>query len=102
VPFAATAWTLLIGAGMVRFNVPGIDLGYGAVALGTLGIGVLTRRVGFQAAGAMSGAVLAAFHHGAWVPASTLGWGILLLSAGFVFLSAGVAVNLLLARGRPR
>jgi hypothetical protein len=102
VPFAATAWTLLIGAGMVRFNAPGIDLGYGAVALGTLGIGVLTRRVGFQAAGATSGAVLAAFHHGAWVPASALGWGILLLSAGFVFLSAGVAVNLLLARGRPR
>ncbi|HVE40508.1 MAG TPA: hypothetical protein VNM14_11500 [Planctomycetota bacterium] len=101
VPFAATVWTLAVGAGMVRFDVPGIDLGYGAVALGTLGIGVLIRRVEFQAAGVSSGAVLAAFHHGAWVPATALGWGILLLSAGFVLLSAGVAVNLLLARGRP-
>jgi hypothetical protein len=101
VPFAATVWTLAVGAGMVRFDVPGIDLGFGAVALGTLGIGVLIRRVAFQAAGVSSGAVLAAFHHGAWVPATALGWGILLLSAGFVFLSAGVAVNLLLAPGRP-
>jgi hypothetical protein len=102
VPLAATLMTLAIGAVMLRFDVPGIPLGFGAVAVGTLGIGVLVRKAGFQAAGAASGAVLAAFRHGAWVPTSTLGWGILLLAAGFVFLSAGVVVNLLLARGRPR
>ena len=45
------------------------------ICAAALGIGILVRRVGFQAAGAASGAVLAAFHHGAWVPTSTLGWG---------------------------
>jgi hypothetical protein len=102
VPFAATAWSLVVGAGMVAFHVPGIEIGYGAVAAGTLGIGVLLKRYEFQAAGAASAALLAAFRHGAWVPGTGLGWGILFLSAGFFFLSAGVAVNLLLARGRSR
>jgi len=102
VPFAATVWCLLIGAGMVRLEVPGIEIGYGAVAAGTAGVGFLLKKFEFQASGLASGALLAAFRHGAWVPGSGLGWGILLLSAGFVFLSAGVAVNLLLARGRTR
>ncbi|HZE99717.1 MAG TPA: hypothetical protein VE981_22110 [Planctomycetota bacterium] len=102
VPFAAAAAVLLLGGWMVWHEVPGIGLGYGAFAVASVGTGFALRRVEFHGAGVAAGSVLAGFRHGAWVPASSLGWGILLLAAGFVFLSAGVLVNLLLARRRPR
>ena len=101
-PFASTLWSLAVGAVMVHAHAPGIELGFGAVAAGPLGVGLLLKRIEFQGAGVLSGAVLALLRPGSWVPATALGWGMLLLAAGFVFLSAGVAVNLLLARGRSR
>jgi hypothetical protein len=101
-PFAATAACLAVGAVMIGADAPGIEIGYGSVAAGSVAVGFLLKRFDFQAAGLASGALLAAFRRGAWVPGSALGWGVLLLSAGFVFLTAGVAVNLLLARRRPR
>jgi hypothetical protein len=87
---------------MLWHDVPGIAFGYGGLAAASTGIGFAFRRWDFHSAGVAGGSVLAAFKHAAWIPASSLGWGILLLAAGFVLLSAGVLVNLLLARGRVR
>ncbi|HVR85228.1 MAG TPA: hypothetical protein VMU54_13005 [Planctomycetota bacterium] len=101
VPIGATAGVLVLGAWMLWQGVPGIAIGYVGLAVSSAGIGLACRRLDFQGAGFAGGAVLAAFKHAAWIPSSSLGWGILLLSGGFVFLSAGVLVNLLLARGRP-
>ena len=102
VPFAATVAVLALGAWMVWRNVPGIGASYGAFAAAAVGIGLALRRFEFQGAGVVAGATLAAFKHGSWIPNSSIGWGILLLAAGFLFLSVGVAVNLLLARNRSR
>jgi hypothetical protein len=102
IPIAATAGVLALGAWMLWRGVPGIAIGYVGLAVSSAGIGLACRRLDFQGAGFTGGAVLAAFKHAAWIPSSSLGWGILLLTGGFVFLSAGVLVNLLLARGRSR
>jgi hypothetical protein len=100
VPFAATACVLALGAWMVWRGVPGIVVGYGAFAAGTVGFGFALRRVEFQGAGLASATLLAALKHGAWIPQTPGGWGVTLVAAGFLFLSAGVAINLLLARRR--
>src|SRR5205823_9509054 len=102
VPFLAAVWSLTMGAGMVRFDLAGSLVASGAVAAAAIGAGFLLRRREFQVLGGAAGAILAVLRHGAWVPSTALGWGMLLLAAGFVFLSAGVALNLLLARGRSR
>jgi hypothetical protein len=102
VPIAATVGVLAFGSWMLWRDVPGIAMGYGGVVVGAAGIGFRCRRLDFQGAGIAGGAVLAAFKHATWIPSSPIGWGVLLLAAGFVFLSVGVLVNLLLARGRTR
>jgi len=102
VPIAATVGVLTVGAWMLWKDLPGSAIGTGGLAMASLGIGVAFRRWDFQGAGLGGASVLAAFKHAAWIPASSLGWGILLLTAGFVFLTAGVLVNLVLARARTR
>jgi hypothetical protein len=100
VPFLATAAVLACAEWMVWREVRGMDIGCGAFSFATVGVGFALKRRDFQGAGAASAAVLALLKHESWVPMSAKGWGVLLLVAGFVFLSAGVAVNLLLARRR--
>jgi len=102
VPIAAMVGVLTLGAWMLWKELPGSAIGTGAVAMASIGIGFAFRRWDFQGAGLGGASVLAAFKHAAWIPASSLGWGILLLTAGFVFLTAGVLVNLVLARARTR
>ncbi len=102
VPTVTLLAVLLIGAWMLWREVPGISYCYGGLMAGAVGVGVAFKRIEVQGAGIGAGAVLAAFKHGSWIPTSSIGWGVLLLAAGFVFLSAGVMVNLLLARRRPR
>jgi hypothetical protein len=102
VPIVATVGVLTLGAWLLWRGVPGIVIGYVGLAVASAGVGLACRRLDFQGAGFAGGTVLAAFKHSAWIPSSSLGCGILLLSAGFAFLSAGVLVNLLLARGRAR
>jgi hypothetical protein len=99
-PFAATACVLALGAWMVWHGSPGIVAGYGAFAMGSVGFGFAVRRVEFQGAGLASGSLLAALKHDTWIPRTPGGWGLTLVAAGFLFLSAGVAINLLLARRR--
>ena len=102
IPIAAMVGVLTLGAWMLWQDLPGSAIGTGGLAMASIGIGFAFRRWDFQGAGLGGASVLAAFKHAAWIPASSLGWGILLLAAGFVFLSAGVLVNLLLARARIR
>jgi hypothetical protein len=102
VPVAASVAVFALGAWMLWRDLPGTGFWYGGFAAGSIGLGFAFRRLEIQGTGYGAGAVLAAFKHGSWIPSTSLGWGILLLAAGFVFLSAGVMVNLLLARRRPR
>lgn len=102
VPFATLLAVLALGAWMMWRGIPGINFCYGGVTAVAIGLGFSFKRIEYQGAGLGAGAVLAAFQHGSWIPTSSIGWGILLLGAGFVFLSAGVMVNLLLARRLPR
>jgi hypothetical protein len=102
VPMAATILVLGIGAWMLWRELPGAVFAYGGLAATAAGVGIAARRPEFLGAGISGGAVLAAFKHGSWIPASSAGWGVLLLAAGFVFLTVGVGVNLLLARHRAR
>jgi len=87
---------------MLWQNLPGSAIGCGGLAAASTGIGFAFRRWDFHGAGIGGASVVAVLKHAAWIPASSLGWGVLLLAAGFVFLSAGVLVNLLLARRRAR
>jgi hypothetical protein len=102
VPVAATILVLGIGAWMLWRELPGAIFACGGLAATAAGVGIAVRRPEFLGAGISGGAVLAAFKHGSWIPASSVGWGVLLLTAGFVFLTVGVGVNLLLARHRSR
>ncbi len=100
VPFAATLAVLALGGWMAWSEVPGMVVGCGGFAAASLGVGLALKRFEFQGAGMASGGVLGFMKYESWVPSSTMGWGVLLLAAGFLFLTAGVAVNLLLARRR--
>jgi len=102
VPVAALVCVLGIGAWMLWREFPGAVFAYGGIAATAAGVGIAARRAEFLGAGISGGAVLAAFKHDSWIPASSIGWGVLLLAAGFVFLTVGVGVNLLLARYRSR
>jgi len=73
---------------------------YAATAVSTLGVGIAFRARPFQWAGLGGFVPLAIELRGRWVPQTGGGWGVTLLAAGFLLLSAGVAFNLLLAR-RP-
>lgn len=100
VPLAATGVVLTIGAGMSWLGHPGMSEATVVLAAATIGLGWLARRRDFQVTGVSAGAALAAVRHEAWTPHTTGGWGMFLLAAGFVFLSAGIAINLRLARRR--
>jgi hypothetical protein len=100
VPFAATVAVLAIGGWMLWREVPGMVVGYGGFAAATIGVGVALKRIEFQGAGMASGGLLGAMKYESWIPVSAKGWGMMLLAAGFLFLTAGVAVNLLLGRRR--
>jgi hypothetical protein len=99
VPFAATVLVLALAGWMSWEGLAGSTVGCGTLAASAIGIGVALRRVEFQGAGFASGAVLAALKYESWVPQSAGGWGLALVLAGFLLLAAGVAINLMLARG---
>jgi len=101
VPFAATLGVLAVGGWMVWREVPYMVVGYGGFAAASLGVGVALKRMEFQGAGMASGGLLGALKYESWIPTSGGGWGVMLLAAGFLFLTAGVVVNLLLVRRRP-
>lgn len=102
VPFAATVGVLALAEWLAWREVRGMDVGCGAFSAAALGAGFALKRMEFKGAGLASSGLLAAMRYDSWIPMSAKGWGVLLLAAGFVFLSAGVAVNLLLARRRER
>ena len=100
VPFAATVAVLALGGAMTWDGVAGSSIGFGALAVSSIGAGFVLRRLEFQGAGLASGMVLAALKYDSWIPHSAGGWGAALVAAGFLLLTGGVALNLLLARGR--
>lgn len=102
VPFVAAVGVLALSEWMVWRGVRGMDVGCAAFSVAAIGAGFALKRIEYKGAGLASSALLALLKHDSWVPISAKGWGVLLLTAGFVFLSAGVAVNLLLARRRSR
>lgn len=102
VPLASIVGVLALGSWMTWHDMPGIVMCYSLMSATSFGVGLATRRTDFQGTGLASATVMAGLKHGAWIPATSKGWGIALLAAGFLFLSAGVAVNLLLARRRSQ
>jgi hypothetical protein len=98
-PCAAAAGALAIGA-VLLWRDPGETAPwFAATAIGVTVIGFVLRRRSFQAVGLAGVALLAVAMRGHYAPATPLGWGVLLLGCGFLFLGVGVAVNL---RGAPR
>ena len=101
VPFAATAGVLALGAVMLHRQPAALAPWYAATAAAAFGVGTTFRMKPFQWAGLAGFGPLAVEMRARWVPQTGGGWGVALLVAGFLFLCAGVAFNLLLAR-RPQ
>ena len=100
VPFAATVAVLALAGAMTWDGVVGSSIVFAALAASSIGAGFALRRVEFQGAGLASGTALAALKYDSWIPHTGSGWGVVLVAAGFLLLTGGVAINLLLARGR--
>ena len=98
VPFGATIAVLALAGAMTWDGIPGSPVGFGALATCAVGAGFALRRIEFQGAGLASGTALAALKYDSWIPHSAGGWGVALVAAGFLLLTGGVALNLLVGR----
>jgi hypothetical protein len=100
VPFASSAGVLALGAVLLWHDPSSLALWYGASGGATLGVGLAVRKREFLGEGAGALGWLAIAMRGGWMPRTSGSWGIALLVAGFVLLSGGVALNLVVASRR--
>ncbi|MFH1603682.1 MAG: hypothetical protein ABIH03_07225, partial [Pseudomonadota bacterium] len=99
---AAAAFSAYVGVwlfGWTSWNEP-IPLLPPAVSVQSIGLALVLGLIVWRlrdplalAALAFGAAYLCYEYAGTWLPASELGWGILLLACGFVALGAGIAIN---------
>ena len=100
-PCAALA--VALAAGVVPIlREPALNaLGYLAMSLLALALGLGYRWLEYKLTGIAGLSTLAVVTHSIYAPRSLLSWGLLLLGFGFAFLVAGVLVNLRAARRAP-
>lgn len=98
VPFAAAAGVLAVGAALLWRDPLPLSPWYAATAATAAGAGFALGRRELQAAGLASLVPLAAATRAWWLPQTAGGAGVALVAAGFLLLSAGIALNLILAR----
>lgn len=93
---------LFVGAWMIWRGIPGTPWVYGTLALAAIGAGWALGKIDLLAAGLAGAAALGSLKANSLRPGSPAGWGFLLLAAGFVLLSVGVAINLWISRRAAR